>query len=223
MQPSQPYYQPPTPTPTPPSTPGNGQYDFILGDNTPPSRNPFTTGNGLNKKLILSAVGGLVFVIVLVVLILNLAFGGKGGNAAPLINLLQKQTEIARVADAASQSDNLRVQANKDLAQAVQLSLLTDKKDMIGLLSKMGKRVTDKQLAVNAASARTDQALSAAQASGTYDSTFATLIQDQLKAYSSALNSAYRTSTSASERQLLKTQYDHAQLLLQQSGVTTEP
>jgi hypothetical protein len=47
-------------------------------------------------------------------------------------------------------------------------------------------------------------------------------MQDQLTAYQASLNQAYRTATSTTEKQLIKTQYEHAQLLLQKSGVPTE-
>lgn len=221
MQPNQPYYQPPTLPPTQPSTPGNGQYDFILGDDKPPSQNPFSTGGMPNKKVILTAVGGLVFVIILLAIIFNLAFGGKGGNTAPLVSLAQTQTEIARVAGAAVDGDYLRVPANKDLAQTLRLSLTTDQQDMTSYLAKHGKKLGDKQLALKQ-NARTDQTLSAAQVSGTYDSTFQSVIQDQLKAYAASLNQAYGTATNPTEQQLIKTQYEHAQLLLQKSGVPTE-
>ncbi len=215
MQPEQPYYQPPTMPPVQPNPQNGGQFDFIMG-NAPKASRPVRSGGGKTWVVVLI---GAVVVIGLLWLILSLVTGGGGSSkTAPLVSLAQTQTEIARVAKSANDSNQLRSQDVKNFAQNTQLSMQTDEQSMVDLLKKNGVSLKDKQLALKQNS-QTDSTLKAALGSDTYDSTFVSLMQTQLQSYQTALQQAYSTATSQTEKKLLSDDFNHVNLLLQQSGL----
>jgi flagellar basal body-associated protein FliL len=206
MQPQQPYYPPPN-TPTPQG--GAGQFDFIVNNSTP-SRGP-------NKKtLLIFGLGAALLIIVLAWVILALAFSGNGSATAPLVSIAQQQNEIARVAKSANTPGNLTTQDARNFSRNTELTIETDQSKLIDLLKKNGTKLNNKLLAAKQ-SATTDEALSAAAASGTYDSTLTSTLQTQLNSYQASLNNAYGSATSASEKKLLKAEYNNATLLIEQS------
>jgi hypothetical protein len=205
MQPQQPYSQPPQP-PVPENA---GQYDFIVNNGTPANRpNP--------KTMFLFIGGTVVLVIALVWFILSLFLGGNSGSSAPLVTIAQEQTEIARIATAAAQSNHLTSQDTRNFTRNTQLTISSDNTDLLALLKTDGKKLDEKQLGLKR-SATTDSTLEAANSSGTYDSTLTGILQTQLKAYQTSIKQAYATSTSNKEKSLLNSEYDHATLLLEQS------
>lgn len=206
MQPQQPYYSPPTPQ----APQNSGQYDFIV-NNQAPRRGPN------QKTIILFVVGAAALVVILAWVILGLAFGGKGGATAPLVTLAQEQTEMVRIAKLANQSNQLSSQDARNFSRNTQLTLTSDQSELVSFLAKNGKKLNAKQLGAKQ-SATTDGALSAASASGTYDSTLTSILQTQLKTYQSNLTQAYNGASSASEKALLKAEFDHATLLYEQSN-----
>ena len=177
-----------------------------------------TQSRGPNQKtIILFVVGAAALVVILALIIFSLAFGGKGGSTAPLVSLAQQQTEMARIAKLANDSNQLSSQDARNFSRTTQLTLTSDKAELVSFLARNGKKLNTKQLGAKQ-SAATDSALSAAGASGTYDSTLTGILQTQLKTYQSNLTQAYNGASSASEKALLKTEFTNATLLLEQSS-----
>lgn len=206
MQPQQPYYQP-----TAPQAPENpSQYDFIV-NNQSPKRGPSS------KTMLLFVAGTAGVLIVLAWIILSLVFGGKGAATAPLVTLAQEQTEIIRITKAADDSNQLSSQDAQNFSRNTRLTISSDQAELTNFLAKNGKKLTKKQLALKQ-SATTDSTLQAAASSGTYDSTFISVLQTQLKTYQTSLSQAFKGASSASEKALLKGEFDNATLLLEQSS-----
>jgi hypothetical protein len=205
MQPQQPYYPPPS-SPAPDNT---GQYDFIV-NNGASSKRPAP------KNMLIFIVGAAVLLVILAWVILSLVFGGKGGAVAPLITIAQEQTEIVRVTKLADDSNRLSTQDAKNFSKTTRLTVGSDQSKLVAFLAKNGKKLSEKQLG-SKHSATTDTALDAAASSGTYDSTLVSTLQTQLKTYQASLQQAYTGATSSSEKTLLKSEFDNATLLLEQS------
>lgn len=210
MNPQQPYYQPP-PQPAPPQN--TGQYDFITDGGY---QQPTRFGGGGSKKSLLIIVVGALVLIGLLWLIFSLVFGGTNNQLTPLVGIAQQQTEMLRITTAATNGDSLTTQDTKNFAHNAELSLTTDQKTTVDFMAKNGKKVDAKQLGLKQ-SKQTDDALAAASASGTYESTYVSIMQQQLKAYQASLKQTYNAATSPVEKQLLATEYDNAGLLVQQS------
>lgn len=211
MQPQQPYY-PPAPSPAPPP-PNTGQYDFITSDSYQQPRNYGAPNT--KKKILVVVVGGLL-VIGLLWLILSLVFSSGGNKLTPLVSVAQEQTEMLRVIDLSSQNENLSSADANNFAETTKLTISSDQSDLLSLLDKNGIKLKDKELAVKQNN-KTDTALDAANANGTYDSTFISIMEDELKAYQSSIKQIYNSSDSQVIRDLLSTQYDNADLLLEQA------
>ena len=204
MQPQQPYYSSPT-SPVPDNT---GQYDFIVNNGAKKGPAP--------KNMLLFIIGAAVLLIILAWIILSIAFGGKGGNTAPLITIAQEQTEIVRIATAAAQTNRLTSQDTRNFTRTTQLTVSSDKAQLLSFLKTNGKKLSEKQLGLKH-SATTDSALEAASASGTYDTTMTSVLQTQLKAYQASIKQAFTSASSGSEKTLLDSEYKNATLLLEQS------
>lgn len=204
MQPSQPYYQPPNQT--------NNQYDFIF-QNDVPKRN---FGGNNKPKTLLIVIGAAVAVIGLLIIILSLAFRGNGGDTAPFVAIAQQQAEMIRISTPAAKDDILSRQSSKNLAHNALSVLTSDQKNLLDTLAKSGTKVNKKTLAAKQNSTL-DEALEAAKASGTYDSTYVDSMQASLEAYQTSLQQAYQKSHAKIMRELLAKQYDNATLLLEQS------
>jgi predicted outer membrane protein len=208
MQPQQPYSQPP-------AAPQNvGQYDFITGGGSQTSK--FKGLKNTPKTLLVVAVGALLL-IGLVWIILGLAFGGGNNKVAPLVGIAQQQAELIRISSTATQDDSLSGQDAKNFAQTTQLSLSTDQQATVAFLAKNGKKIDKKQL-VLMKSSQTDTALTAAKASGNYDTTYVSIMQTQLKAYQASLKQAYSGATNKTEQQLLNNAFNNSTLLLELSS-----
>lgn len=159
---------------------------------------------------------GAVVVIGLIWLILSLVFSSGSDKLTPLVGIAQQQTELVRITEAATGNDDISNQDVKNFAENIQLSVGSDKADLLSFLAKNGLKVKDKQLTAKQSS-QTDDALEAATANGTYDTTLTRLLQDQLKAYQNTLKQNYTSTSSTVERDLLSSQYNNAQLLLEQT------
>jgi len=209
MNPQQPYNQPPAPSEN------TGQYEFILGGNqasTGGFRSP-----GDKKKMLLIFGGGVIITIGLIWIILSLVLGGGGKATAPYVTIIQQQAEMIRITQSATSQVNLTTQDAKNFAVNTQSTLGTDQKAFIDLLAKNGTKLGDKTLAFLQSSS-TDNALSAAKSSGTYDATYVSTMQTQLKGYQTTLQQTYQKAKGTTEKDLLKKSYDNAVLLLEQSN-----
>ncbi|HVS58403.1 MAG TPA: hypothetical protein VHD60_01540 [Candidatus Saccharimonadales bacterium] len=217
MQPQQPYYGPPqmpasAPSPTPQ---GQDPYGFIMDPGKPPRRGLGSLLGGGAPKQRLVLLGGTIAVVLILIIIVASALSGGGGNSAPYIKVAQDQTEIARVAGLATHQQTGIAQATQNFALTTQLSLTSDRQQLVSYLQKHGVKVSDKTLTA-LQNSQTDQQLSAALDTNSYDSTFLGLMKTDLGKYQTTLKTAYAASNSATTRQLLNDEYANTTLLLKQ-------
>lgn len=160
--------------------------------------------------------GGAILTIGLIWIILSLVLGGGGKNTAQYVTIVQQQAEMLRITQSAGQ-DKLTTQDAKNFASNARATLETDQKALINLLAKNGTKIGEKTLAA-LQSTSTDNALNAAKAIGTYDATYVSTMQSQLRTYQTNLQQTYQKATSTTEKGLLKKSYDNSVLLLEQSN-----
>jgi len=208
MDPNQPQYQPPM---------GNA-YDFILNPQKAPKPKKFGFGGNSNFGLTVGLiVGGAVIFMVIVAIILSLVSGGT--PKLNLVGIAQTQNELIRVADQGARS-GVR-QTTKNLAVTIQYSMTTQQQQTLAYLSRAGIGYDEKQLALKQ-DATTDQKLASAKSTSTFDTEFTSLMQTQLTTYANDLKTLYDSATGETEKLLLSTYYEQAQLLISQIPYTQD-
>jgi hypothetical protein len=197
-----------------PQQPGQNPYDFILAPQKAPAPKaylPGSNGGGMGMRIAIIG-GGVVFLIIIVVIVLSL-FSKPNPNTTLLTGLAETQQELNRVATTGGQQSS--GQGLKNSSITVQLTLLSHQNQTVTYLTKQHIKLTLKQLGVKK-SAVTDATLKTATQNSTYDIVYAQVLQNQLKAYSSELKTAYTTVSGTNARKLLQSEYADAQKLLAQ-------
>lgn len=232
MQPQQPYAPAPPPMPqpgpgVPPVAPGTPtapapSYDFIINPETPVKHAPLggLGGPSGSPAIKLLVIVGLVFVAVIVLgVILRLAVGSGGGgfNKTATLAVLQDQTELIRVATVGSQ--NSTTQNNKNVSITTKLGLTSDQQALLQYASTQHYSPNSKSLGLKH-SGSTDTTLTNAQSASTFDQAYVSVMQQDLQIYQRDLSAAYKNAN-AKTKAVLQTDYEHAQLLLEQLGTNS--
>lgn len=234
MQPNDPYRQPHVPAPGPygpaPAQPqqnydtlpapnysgrpgGHNPYEFIVNANTPQLGAVATVKNDNFLKKMIAVILGVILLFVI---------GGTlatklipSSDIAPqLINLVQEQQEIIRVAKLGT--DNANELSVRSLAFNAQLGVTSSQSDLMTYMGSIGTKVGKKQLGLKQDS-KTDELLTNAKATSTYDSAFSGVMKTQLTAYQADVQAAYKAATGKKAKEVLAKNYDAATLLLQQA------
>lgn len=198
------------PEAAPPPT-SQDPYNFIFNPSAAPKKSLFGGGNSTTQRLLVVAAG-LVVLLIAAIVFANVL--GGGSNTTSFLTIAQEQNELIRVANVGA--PQIQSAAAKNFVTTTQLALTSDQQQLLAYMGQNGAKVNPKQL-VLAQNSMTDKQLSAAQSVGNYDSTLVGILQTQLKDYSSELQRTYKQAKGPVGRQLLSDEYDHAQLLLQQS------
>lgn len=149
--------------------------------------------------------------IILAVVFMNLLTRGSKQATNRLLSIAQEQTEISRIA--AIGVTNARTAPTKGYANSVKLTIDTSQKDILGLLNKRGLK-TDQKLLSKKQDKKTDQKLEDARLTNRFDDVFSQIVHYQLSSYRSHLESAYKDTSSASEKDALKKNIASADILL---------
>lgn len=192
----------PAPLSTPPGQPEHDPYAFFMEPGKAPKKN--LLGGSSNKKLFIIA-GAVVGLLLLIVFLASLSAGGNK-NAAQILTLAQTQQEVIRVAKDGSK--NAQSTELKNFAATTITSVSSDQQQLLALFAKNGKKIKPKDLA-GGKNPQTDQALAAALAANTYDSTFASTMNSELKTYAGQLKNLAAISGPTSAP-LLKKEIDNA-------------
>jgi hypothetical protein len=209
VQPAPQFPQPMPPQQPMPAQPGQSPYDFFMEDGSN-RRSSYSGGNNQKKWIFLGAVGA--FLAIVLVAIFALAFGGSNAPS-PLVSIISDQQEIIRIAtDGSKNSKTTKLQ---NFSITTQLTMTSAQRETTALAAKLGTEVTEKQLAASV-NATTTQQLASALAVNTYDTTYATVMTDELNKYEKHLTAAYAQAASDTERKLLKKNAAAAELLRKQ-------
>lgn len=214
-QPSQNPVQPNTSSPNPDFSQPQGQpYDFIMNPQKPPKKSFF--GGSTSPLIRVAIILVSILLLLLLLIILKNALAGKP-KLDSYVTVAQDQQELIHLATNASQQQDLSTN-NHNLAATAQLSLASGQSQVLKYLSSNRFKVSAKTLALKV-SANTDQQLASAEAAGTYNQTFQSIMQSQLNSYANDMKLAYQQNSGKNGRALLNNQYNQAVLLLQQTNV----
>ena len=160
--------------------------------------------------MLVAIIGGGITLLLFAILLLT----QRNATSPGLVSIAQQQAEIARVAQL--EFPELRSSSIKNFVITTQLSVKTAQTDFLSYLSSRGTNIDEKQIALGTNS-NTDTAFENAKTSGALDTTVLSTLQAQLEQYQQTLNATYASSTNPDTKALLKTYYEQADLLLEQS------
>ncbi|HET6925030.1 MAG TPA: hypothetical protein VFH39_04330 [Candidatus Saccharimonadales bacterium] len=193
--------------------PEHQQYDFIMNRGQAAARSFALPGS--NSKLgRIALVAGIGVVLIILIAVVMSFLNRPTISSVELVNAAQEQSELIRIAGIAA-NDQSAAQSTRNSAQTIQLSLGSAQSDLLGYLAlnhiKIGKDVLQQRK-----DAQTDTELTSAQTAGTFDSTYAQIMQSQLTAYQQTLKAAYAAHPGPRGQKLLSDDYQAAGLLLVQ-------
>lgn len=162
------------------------------------------------KKALLAC--GIVLLLLFFGAVGMILFGPKEGTA-PELAVAQTQQEIVRVATDGAK--NTKTGNLQNFAVTASLSVTSGQQEFVSFLAGRGIKVEEEQLALGR-NAKTDQALAAALAANTYDTTFSTIMKAELESYQIKLQTLAGTVTTAKAKEIIKKLFASAQLLLKQ-------
>ncbi len=211
MQPQQPSYGSPQPSPTP--------YDFIVNPGAAPRRSRLPGGNSVVSRLLL-VLGGLLLLFIIFIVGKNLLLVDST-NTPQLIEAASQQQELIHLSGKAVLEPTLET-TTKNFALTTQLTLTSQQRQLLVYLKDQGHKVAPKQLD-SQVSLATDQQLTAAASSSTYDATFRQIMLTKLTTYKQTLQQAATKTSGPAGLALLNKDYTSAQLLLLQLNPTAQP
>lgn len=201
----------------PPGNPPSNQYDFIMSGNRQKAKKPTLPSDGSQGQRLAVAVGIIVILLIFFVVLMNVV--GRGGeDKTAYITIIQKQTELARVA-AMGASEPSANQQLKNTASNVQTTLLSNKQTLNVRLQTKGIKLKQKDLA-GVANKATDKRLADAKAAANFDSALITVLNEQLTDYRSSLEQAFDHTKSKTLKETLDQIYGTTDLLQKQLGAT---
>lgn len=197
--------------------PQGNPYDFILNPQQKPKKR-FSFGGGNFILTISLIVGGAFIFMVIAALALN-SLGGKNVSTNDLITMTQVQNELMRVADQGARTGTQQV--TKNLATTIQYTMSTQQKKTLDFLAENGTTVGEKDLKLKQ-NASTDQQLTSAKTTSTFDLVFSQIMQNELTTYANDLKALYSRAPTKTERDLMSSYYEQTQLLISQIPYTQE-
>lgn len=188
------------------------QYDFITNPAKPAKRSliPLPGSGGSKKQKILFFVIASLALVTILVLVFSIFFGGKSSGTDKLVNIVQKQNELIRIADIGEKK--AQGEETKNLAVNIKLSVTSQQNDLIDYLKKNGKKVSTKELSIGK-NTETDSALDKAESNGRFDEAFTSLISEQISDYMSSLQDTYSSISGKNAKQLISDDYNQTKLL----------
>ena len=186
------------------------QYDFITSPSTAAPRTSMKIPGG--KLALIAGVG--VFGVIILLIIMNLFFGGNPGRES-LLKVVQSQHELVRITTLPITSDTN--QDTKNIVMNVQASLTTAQTRTTSAIGERGISFKDKEIKL-AEDTKTDAAFETAKAAGMLDDTVRNTLKTQLTTYSAALSTAYDDVESDSIKETLSQLFSDASLLLKSIG-----
>lgn len=192
-----------------PSSPSGSNYDFIMNADKNQS-NSWLVNAPLKTRILIVSVGGLILLL-LIWIGIALFTGGGSSNVQNFTALTQEQAELVRLSQ--DPSNHATLSSTQNFAETTQLSLASDQQIFITYLKALGAAPSEQVLAARR-SAQSDRQLAAAKQSGTYDQAYLSITQKGLDTYATGIKRAFEATSNPHERQLLKSAYQHAELLI---------
>ncbi len=161
-------------------------------------------------------MGGIMVLFIIFAVLKSTVLNTTPNNKQALLGVVQSQQSIIELSTAALLEKSLST-PNKNFSITAELSLISDQAKLItytrdaGILKKIPPKV--QTLKINP---KNDQELATAATEDTYNSTYVTIMKNQLGEYQLALKDAYSKTPGKKGRQILTDTFNESRLLLQQ-------
>jgi hypothetical protein len=195
-----------------PAAPGQQPYDFIMNPEKP-SRPHLSLPGGSSKPVRAAFIAGSLIIVLILLSVVRGIFSDKP-DLTSFISVTQDQQELIHLADNAGKERDLSL-TNQNFVATAQPSLSSSQSEILTYLAANNLKMNSKTLNLKV-NAQTDTRLTTAAAATTYNQTFQEIVKTQLEVYLKDLDQAYKQTTGPKGRQLLKSDYRQAQLLLKQ-------
>jgi hypothetical protein len=192
-------------------------YEFIMSPNQKPKKR-FGFGNGNFAFTIGLIVSGALLFMIIITIVLNM-FGGSKVGTADLVTVTQAQNEISRIADQGARTGTQQV--TKNLAITIQYTMDTQQKNILNFLAENGTTIDPKDLKLKQ-NASTDQQLTSAKTTSTFDLVFSQIMQNELTTYANDLKQLHARASSTTEKDMMSSYYEQTQLLISQIPYTQD-
>lgn len=161
----------------------------------------------------IALIGGALLLILIIGVTIK-SVTTKPSGTSYFLAVAQDQQAILHVAGATAIQQNIAT-TTLNSAVTVNASMTSALSNLSAYLKSSGIKVSTAQLNAKI-SATTDTQLTNAVSAGTYESTYATVMDSLLQTYSKDLKIAYSHASGPKGRELLSAQYNDAQLLIAQ-------
>lgn len=199
------------------STPG--RFDYILNAEAPKKAKLFGSGNGGNQKQ--RTLISVIFVLA-VVSVAIIGFGVFSSltkkDYSAYKTLLEKQTEIIRIADLGSVKS--RTVSVKNYVASIKSVTVSEKNDTAAFLKAAHVKIDEKALAAKS-DANNDKALTTAEHANQYDEKLAEIINTLIIDYQKDIASLGNSVSTKTERALVTTLQTNAKVLANAPKVDT--
>jgi hypothetical protein len=188
------------------------RYAFFM-ESKPKNSSPFPALPRKMSPLMLIAGGAVLLLIVIgLVAVLLSSFKGPGGDTAVLFDtIIKDQQEIIRVDELAS--DKVTSTSTKNFIATSELTAISRQKQFEDYASAHKIKVQTKNLDNYIGDPQTDEALKAAEAASTYDSSFTTIMSQMLSKYENDLKKLSSRAVNDQEQALVQESSDDITLL----------
>lgn len=198
----------------PPLTDPNLDYSFIMQHGTPPPRRGQRSPTSQKQRLLIAGGGFLTLIFVIIGFFAYLQSQGRRG-AVEFNDLANYQSEIVRVAAIGVEKGSAI--ATRNYAQSVNQTVGSDLNTSVGILAGLGYKVSAQTL-VRYQSSQTDTQLDNAEKNNSFDSTFISVMADELSNYRQKISATYPLISSQKAKDALKAYDTNAKTL--SSGLT---
>lgn len=202
--------------PAPSTVPIGSDYDFILSPQSQSKRKITMPGKSPLSRVIVVVVALIVFIILFNVI--------KGFIVTPpfskqaYLAVIQQQSEILHILNSditANQVQTSLSNSNINFVASTQVVISSAQGQTLSYLAKNKYKIGTKSVAL-VIQPSIDTQLTNSLQTNSFSQVFSQVMQNQLQTYEQKLTDAYKTSTGAKGKAMLKAQYQDAQLLLKQ-------
>ncbi|HVW22868.1 MAG TPA: hypothetical protein VHB51_00015 [Candidatus Saccharimonadales bacterium] len=213
MEPQQPQQQPYIPPPN-----GQNPYDFIMNPQKPKHGGGLPSFGGAGSSPLKRGIliGGLIVVVLIVLVIVKAIIGGGDNLGLEFTPVLQQQQELIHLTSGSTNTNLAQLSTDNANAAATVYAVISSEQAEIQKYLATNKAKINSTAISATSSATTDQQLSSAAQSGTYNSAFVTVLKTELANYQASLQAAYLKVKGTHGRALLSKDFDQSKLLLQQ-------
>lgn len=193
-------------------------YDFIMSDKQKPKRAGLSlpSNKSQGQRIAIVAGGGVVLLLFLFMLASLLSGGGESKDI--FLKIVQKQTELVRVASLGS-SEASASQSIKNTAMNTQIAVTSDRQILIAALATEGIAFKEKEL-VGVADPSTDKRLADARTAANFNSTIVAVINEHIVDYQTALQQTYDQTKTKTLKDALAREYQNTESLKKQIDAT---